>query len=60
MFFINCLPVLKLLENRKVIILSPLPRYLYVSCCGRADHAPNRLEDGFEDSIRKSLQEVRN
>jgi hypothetical protein len=60
MFFVNCLPVLKLLENRKVIILSPLPRYLYVSCCGRADHAPNRLEDGFEDSIRKSLQEVRN
>jgi hypothetical protein len=60
MFFINCLPVLKLLENRKVIVLSPLPRYLYGSCCSRADHAPNRLEAGFEDAIRKSLQEVRN
>jgi hypothetical protein len=60
MFFVNCLPVLKLLENRKVIILSPLPRYLYVSCCSREDHAPNRLEDGFEDAIRKGLQDVRN
>ena len=55
MFFRNCLPVFNLLEGRVVFFLTPMPRYLYVNCCVRADHAPNRLEDSFEENIRKSL-----
>jgi hypothetical protein len=32
-----------------------MPRYLYVSCCTREDHAPNRELEGFEADIRAGL-----
>ncbi len=35
------------------------PRYLYKACCTHEDHAPNIREDGFEDSLRRSLMECR-
>jgi hypothetical protein len=60
MYFKNCTAIFKLLERFTVFFLSPLPRYLYVSCCRREDHAPNTREDGFEDSLRRSLGECRN
>jgi hypothetical protein len=47
------------LRHRKVILVTPMPRYLYESCCGREDHAPNRMEDGFEEELRRSLGEFR-
>jgi hypothetical protein len=59
MFFKNALPLLKLLEGRKVIFLIPLPRYLAVGCCDDDEHAPNRADPGFEASIRAGLAEVR-
>jgi len=59
MYFKNCLPFLKLLEGRIVIFLTPLVRYLLAGCCGRADHAPNRLEDGFEEALLKQLADCR-
>ena len=55
MFFKNCIPIFKLLEKFLVFFLSPLPRYLYSGCCTREDHGPNRLQDGFEEELRKSL-----
>jgi hypothetical protein len=58
MYFKNCLPFLQLLEGRKVVFLTPMPRYLR-GCCVRLDHAPNRLEDGFEDQLRRGLTECR-
>jgi hypothetical protein len=59
MFFKNCLPLLRLLENRKVIFLTPGPRYLQGGCCSREDHAPNRGSDGFKEEIRKGLADRR-
>jgi hypothetical protein len=59
MYFKNCLNIFKLLEKLIVFFLSPLPRYLYMSCCPRLDHAPNIREDGFEERMRKSLSECR-
>jgi hypothetical protein len=35
-----------------------MPRYLR-GCCTRVDHAPNRLEDGFEEQLRKGLVECK-
>ncbi len=60
MYFKNCLPFFKLLEKLTVYFLSPLPRHLYVSCCLRKDHAPNIKVDGFEEEMRKALQDCRN
>ncbi len=59
MFFKNTLPLLHLLEGRKVIFLIPLPRCISVGCCEEDDHAPNRGDLGFEDHIRSGLAEVR-
>jgi len=59
MFFRNSLPILKQLEGKKVIFITPLPRYLYNSCCNNEDHAPNRTDIGFEDDMKRGLAEVR-
>jgi hypothetical protein len=59
MFFKNCLPFLTLLAGRLVIFLTPLPRYLYSSCCTDEEHAPNRREAGFEVDFRKALADCR-
>jgi hypothetical protein len=56
----NLEPMLRILRNRKVIIVTPMPRYLYESCCDREDHAPNRMEDGFEDDLRRNLHCYKN
>jgi hypothetical protein len=58
MYFRNCLPFLKLLEGRRVVFLTPLPRYLR-GCCERSDHAANCQEEGFEEQLRKCLAECR-
>jgi len=59
MFFKNALPLLKLLEGRKVIFLIPLPRYIAVGCCEDDEHAPNRADPGFEANLRAGLAEAR-
>ncbi len=58
MYFKNCLPFLKLLEGRRVVFLTTLPRYLR-GCCERSDHAANCQEEGFEEQLRKCLAECR-
>jgi hypothetical protein len=59
MYFKNTLPLLRLLDGRRVVFLIPLPRYILTGCCEQEDHAPNRGDPGFEDSIRAGLIEVR-
>jgi hypothetical protein len=59
MYFKNTLPLLRLLDGRKVVFLIPLPRYILAGCCGQEDHAPNRVDPDFEDTIRSGLVEVR-
>ena len=59
MYFMNTLPLLRLLDGRRVVFLIPLPRYILVGCCEQADHAPNRADPDFEDSIRAGLVQVR-
>jgi hypothetical protein len=59
MYFKNCLNIFKLLEKLIVFFLSPLPRYLYKSCCPRLDHAPNIREVGFGERMRRSITECR-
>jgi hypothetical protein len=52
-------PLLRLLDKLKVILVTPMPRWLYESCCESADHAANRTEDGFEEKMRAALREFR-
>jgi hypothetical protein len=51
MYFKNCLPIFKLLEDYYVIFLSHMHRYMFSSCCELEDHAPNRKEPEFEAEL---------
>jgi len=52
-------PLLRLLDKLKVILVTPMPRWLYESCCDSVLHAVNRTEDGFEARMRAALREFR-
>jgi hypothetical protein len=43
MFFKNALPLLRLLEAYKDVLLTPLPRYLLESCCNAEDHVQTAI-----------------
>jgi hypothetical protein len=55
----NLEPLFELLRNRIVVFVTPVPRYLYVSCCAREDPATNRVNEDFEEELRRSLGEFR-
>jgi hypothetical protein len=59
MYFKNCMPIFKLLEDFYVIFLSPMHRYMFTSCCELEDHAPNRKEPEFESELMRCLAECR-
>jgi hypothetical protein len=43
--FIQTVPLLKTFQEYDKLVLAPLPRYLYNSCCSDVEHAPNIKED---------------
>jgi hypothetical protein len=55
--FKNILPFLKLLENRRVVFIIPIIRYLNRSCCDHPEHVTNSEEPGFEENLRAKLAE---
>jgi hypothetical protein len=57
--FANIEPLLQLLVNHTVILVTPMPRWLYIPCCSREDHAPNRRKEGFERALREDLHNYR-
>ena len=52
-------PILLLLAIYKLLLVTPMPRFLYEGCCPLGDHAPNRLEDGYEERLRIGLRDYR-
>ncbi len=52
-------PILLLLALYKLLLVTPMPRFLYEGCCPLGDHAANRLEDGFEEKLRVGLRDYR-
>jgi hypothetical protein len=53
------LPILRLLENRRVIFMVPLLRYVVNACCADEEHLTNGGEPGFEERFRSELAESR-
>jgi hypothetical protein len=53
------LPLLQAVGIRNIILVTPGPRYLYESCCALEEHAPNRMDENFEETLRSSLRECR-
>jgi hypothetical protein len=52
-------PILLLLAIYKLLLVTPMPRFLYEGCCPLGGHAPNRLEDGYEERLRIGLRDYR-
>jgi hypothetical protein len=52
-------PILLLLALYKLLLTTPMPRFLYEGCCPLGDHGANRLEDGFEERLRVGLRDYR-
>jgi hypothetical protein len=53
--FKTILPILKLLEGRRVIFMVPLVRYINMACCDNSEHLTNSEEPGFEERLRSEI-----
>ena len=45
--FCTAKPLLEVAGGRRLILLTPLPRYLLSSCCSNPDHVSNMKEDSY-------------
>jgi len=43
------MPILQLLQNRKVIFMVPILRYVVMRCCESEEHVTNRSKPGYEE-----------
>jgi hypothetical protein len=46
------LPIFKAASGLKRMLVTPIPRYLYLGCCSDPDQAPNRAEESFTFTLR--------
>jgi hypothetical protein len=53
--FLQLIPLLKALPEYDKVVLAPLPRYLWRSCCLNARHAPNVADD---DHVELQLADI--
>jgi hypothetical protein len=52
-------PLLDAAEKRRVLLITPLPRYLAASCCDDRLHTTNRNDPYFKQRLTTGLEEVR-
>jgi hypothetical protein len=55
----NCTLLMAELADTPQIVLSSLPRYLTARCCGEAEHASNKLEEGFRRKLISGAERLR-
>jgi len=59
LIFNTILPLLRLVEGRNVILVTPTIRYVKSTCCEDQEHATNWYEAGFEEKLRADLDVCR-
>jgi hypothetical protein len=52
-------PLLDIFERRRVLIVTPMPRYIVAGCCNEAEHCSNRGERGYRTSMLQGLEDIR-
>jgi hypothetical protein len=55
--FLQIIPLLKAFAEYNKLVLAPIPRYLYSSCCDDHEHAPNIKMAGYPDSQVAEIEE---
>ncbi len=56
----NVIPVIKEKGDKPCVILPPLPRYLFASCCNDPGHCSNRRESNFHSNLLSGYILLRN
>jgi hypothetical protein len=56
----NVIPVIKEKGNKPCVILPPLPRYLFASCCNDTGHCTNRHDNDFKSNLLAGFIQMRN
>jgi hypothetical protein len=56
----NVIPVIKEKGNKPCVILPPLPRYLFASCCNDTGHRTNRHDNDFQNNLLAGFIQMRN
>jgi hypothetical protein len=51
-----CKPLFTTAAGRKLVVVSPLPRYVTAPCCQDEDHMPNRKRRGFLEETLAELE----
>jgi hypothetical protein len=56
--FMKMQPIFKIVKNFNVVLLSPLPRYLWHRCCGDPTHIANSEHANFASDMGKGLKDL--
>jgi hypothetical protein len=56
--FLTLQPLFKIVKNFKVIVLTPLPRYLWHRCCSDPAHITNSEDENFARDMFSSIREL--
>jgi hypothetical protein len=58
--FDDCKPIFQACGNTKMVLLSPLSRYITAGCCNDDEHAPNRRDNKFRSVLISGLERTKN
>jgi hypothetical protein len=53
-------PILEMVDNRKGILITPLPRYFHKGCCVDEEHSTNVKEPDYKQKMLQNLDELKN
>ena len=54
------MPLITKLGGMPMVIIPPLPRYIFGGCCDDADHCTNISLDGYQETVLDGLTRIRN
>jgi hypothetical protein len=57
--FEDCKPIFCACGDNKMVLLSPLPRYITAGCCNDEEHAPNRIDKKFRSVLISGLERTK-
>jgi hypothetical protein len=52
-------PVFNVAASTTRLLLCPIPRYLWQGCCEDDKHAPNRADEGFQETMMERLEKAK-
>jgi len=56
--FLEIIPMIKAVKGKKVVVMGPMPRYLFSKCCSDPNHLTNFSHHDYVDSSLQALRDV--